>query len=215
MKQTIDQIREALSWRYATKMFNPSKKLDAPTIALLEESLRFAPSSFGLQGWKFWRVDTPELREQLGQATPPNRHPIEKASHLYVLAFKKQYLAADVETFLEDVAHKTGVKREQLEGFAGMLHGITQTLNPEQTALFLKPQVYIALGFFLLSAALLKVDALPMEGFEPKVFDEKLGIAKQGYQSCVLIAVGHRDEADKYAHRPKVRFDREKVIEVL
>ena len=209
-----DKIKEALNWRYAVKMFDPSKKLDDKTIDLLEESLRLSPSSFGLQGWKFWRVDTPSLRKELAEHSH-NKNQIENASHLYVLSFKKEYLAEDVESFLKDVAKKTGVDRKNLEGFADMLHGVTKSLTSEQTALFLKPQVYITLGFFLMNCALLKIDAAPLEGFDHNFFDEKLGIAQQGYQSCVLIAAGYRDENDKYAHHPKVRFDKDRVFEIL
>jgi nitroreductase len=47
------EILEKLQWRYAVKKFDPSKKISEADWFVLEESLRLAPSSYGLQPWKF------------------------------------------------------------------------------------------------------------------------------------------------------------------
>ncbi|WP_256199260.1 hypothetical protein [Verrucomicrobium spinosum] len=47
-------VIEALQWRYATKVFDPSKKIPAETWAVLEESLVLTPSSYGLQPGSSW-----------------------------------------------------------------------------------------------------------------------------------------------------------------
>lgn len=209
-----DTIQEALQWRYAVKMFDPSKKIDPQTLDLLEESLRLSPSSFGLQAWKFWRVDTPSLRKELAvRSHNPNQ--IEKASHLYVLSFKTEYTAQDVAFFIGNVAQKMGVDKAVLQGYHDLLVGVAEGLDTPKTAAFLHPQVYIAVGFFLMSCALLKIDSCPIEGFDKTFFDERLGISAQGYSSCVVLTAGYRDSEDKYAHRPKVRFDKDHVFEVL
>lgn len=56
----MSQILEALNWRYATKMFDASKKISEADWKVLSESLRLAPSSYGLQPWRFLVVQTPE-----------------------------------------------------------------------------------------------------------------------------------------------------------
>jgi nitroreductase len=73
-------------------------------------------------------------------------------------------------------------------------------------------QVYIALGEFLATAALLGVDACPMEGFENHKFDEILGLDKQGYHAVVVATVGHRAADDKSAGLPKVRYETDEVV---
>jgi nitroreductase len=73
-------------------------------------------------------------------------------------------------------------------------------------------QVYIALGNFLTSAALLGIDTCPMEGIEPARYDEILGLAAQGFQTVVVAAAGYRAGGDKYATLPKVRFTTEEII---
>ncbi|MET0252874.1 MAG: nitroreductase family protein [Terrimicrobiaceae bacterium] len=46
-----------MKWRYATKQFDPQRKIDSSTWATLEEALILSPSSFGLQPWSgFWTV---------------------------------------------------------------------------------------------------------------------------------------------------------------
>ena len=74
-------------------------------------------------------------------------------------------------------------------------------------------QTFIALGTLLMSAALLKIDACPMEGFDKRAFDEILGLGPRGLSSVVSCAVGYRLDSDKYAHLPKVRFAASDVIE--
>jgi nitroreductase len=74
-------------------------------------------------------------------------------------------------------------------------------------------QVFIALGNFMTSAALLGVDTCPMEGFEPAKYDALLGLSKRGYASTVVCAAGYRSPECKYQNFKKVRFPNDEVIE--
>jgi nitroreductase len=65
----------------------------------------------------------------------------------------------------------------------------------------------------MLAAALLKIDACPMEGFVPAKFDEVLGLTDGDYTCAVLCPLGYRSAEDRYAELPKVRFTVEQVIE--
>lgn len=61
----MENLIKALNWRYATKKFDTTKKINQNDLDILFDVLRLAPSSFGLQPWKFIRVKSPEIREQL------------------------------------------------------------------------------------------------------------------------------------------------------
>ena len=61
----MNDILSSLSWRYATKKFDASKKLSEEQFETLLEALRLTPSSFGLQPWKFVVVENQSLREEL------------------------------------------------------------------------------------------------------------------------------------------------------
>ena len=70
----------------------------------------------------------------------------------------------------------------------------------------------LALGNFLTSAAILGIDACPMEGFDRAKYDEILGLKAQGYAASVIATVGYRSATDKYANAPKVRFPKQHVL---
>jgi nitroreductase len=74
-------------------------------------------------------------------------------------------------------------------------------------------QAYIALGNLMTSAAVLGVDACPMEGFVPAEFDRILGLKNSGYATVVCCALGYRSPGDKYSKQPKVRFDAKELVQ--
>ena len=79
-----ETIIKALQSRYATKQFDTNKKVDADTLHIIEESLRLAPSSFGLEGRGFVVISNQEIQEKLAPLAR-NQPQITTASHLIVL----------------------------------------------------------------------------------------------------------------------------------
>lgn len=200
----------ALKWRYACKQFDATKKIPAETWAALEASLVLTPSSFGLQPWKFFVVETPALREQLVPHAWGQRQ-VADASHLVVMAIKSPMTEADIDHYLD---HMATVRATPVAAFAGLRKMIVGFKNNPGFSSddWAAKQVYIALGQFMGLAALLGVDTCPMEGFVPPKFDEVLGLPALGYKSCVLVAAGYRSVEDKYAALPKVRFPASEVV---
>src|SRR5476651_2711273 len=86
---TESQLVTALNWRYATKKFDPAKKIPAATWAALESALVLAPSSFGLQPWKFVVVDDPAVRAKLVPASWGQTQPAD-AARLVVFTVHKE-----------------------------------------------------------------------------------------------------------------------------
>src|SRR4029453_16797420 len=117
-KQLLDQ----LNWRYATKQFDPNKKIKAQDWSTLEEALLLTPSSGGLQPWKFIVVTDPAVRAKLLPASY-GQSQITNASHLVVFAAKKNFSEADVDAFINHTAAKRGVSVESLSPFRDMLVG--------------------------------------------------------------------------------------------
>ena len=68
-------------------------------------------------------------------------------------------------------------------------------------------QTDIALGNLMTSAAVLGVDACPMEGLVPAEYDRILNLAGSGYATAVACALGYRSPDDKYAKLAKVRYE--------
>ncbi|MEA5572134.1 NAD(P)H-dependent oxidoreductase [Calothrix sp. UHCC 0171] len=212
---TPDSVLQQLQWRYATKKFDPSKKIPDEVWKALEQSMVLAPSSFGLQPWKFFVVSNPELRQQLlphswGQAQ------VVDASHLVVFAIKKDLNAADVDRYLDRMAEVQQTPVENLQKFGSVVKGfMDKPPYPLDINEWSTRQVYIALGQFMTAAAFLGIDTCPMEGFIPSQYDEVLELPAQGYKAVVVCPAGYRSQEDHSAQRPKVRFKTEDVVEYI
>jgi nitroreductase len=207
------QLLEQLNWRYATKLFDPSKKISTADWATIEEAIRLAPSSGGLQPWKFIVVTDPAMRAKLSPASYGQKQ-VSDASHLVVFASKLNLNDADVDAHIQHLAAVQGAPTETFVPLRNMLiGGIVKALDEPARNAWARNQVYIALGTLLTSAAMLGIDACPMEGFDRAQYDEILGLKAKGYASAVIATLGYRSPDDKYAAAPKVRFPKEKLIE--
>src|SRR6266516_2663991 len=93
-----------------------------------------------------------------------------------------------------------------------LVGGIVKSMDEAGRDACARNQAYIALGNLLTSAALLGIDACPMEGFDRAQYDETLGLNAQGFASAVIATLGYRAASDQYATAPKVRFPKEQVF---
>jgi nitroreductase len=206
-------LLQQLNWRYATKKFDPTKKISAADWAVIEEALVLTPSSYGLQPWKFIVITDPALKAKLRPASW-NQSQVEDCSHLVVLTAKQDITEADVDRFVARIAEVRGVAIDSLAGYKGymvgdLVKGARHAVIQEWAA----RQTYIALGNLMTSAALLGVDACPFEGIEPAKYDEILGLKGTGYTTISACPLGYRSADDKYAATPKVRFEAKDVVE--
>ena len=212
---TPEQIIQQLNWRYATKKFDRDRKISTQDWQALEQSLVLSPSSFGQQPWKFFVIRNPDLRQQLQQYAWDQSQVVD-ASHLVVLAGKKNVDNDDVDRYIQRVMEVRQVTKENLAGLEKAIKGFLQDPPfPLDTEAWSTRQVYLALGFFIYSAALLGIDACPMEGFQPAKYDEVLGLPEKGYASKVLCAVGYRAPQDKLADMAKVRYETKEIVEYI
>ncbi|HUB24145.1 MAG TPA: NAD(P)H-dependent oxidoreductase [Tepidisphaeraceae bacterium] len=205
------EVLKHLNWRYATKRFDPSRRLSSHDLETLKKAVTLAPSSFGLQPWKFFVVTDPDVRKEL-RAAAWDQPQIVEASHLVVLATRQGLGPADIQRHIDHIARTRGVPAESLSHINQMMLGFVSGQPREKVDAWAARQVYIALGVLLSTAAMLGIDACPMEGFEPEKFNEILGLGKHGYSATVLCALGYRAADDQYANMKKVRFPTEEVV---
>ena len=74
-----------LSWRYATKKFDSSRKVSDTDLDSIIEAIRMTPTSFGMQPYHFYIVTNQEMKEKI-QAAAWNQPQIGTSSHLIVFA---------------------------------------------------------------------------------------------------------------------------------
>jgi nitroreductase len=211
MKPVSNEVVERqLGWRYATKVFDPAKKISEADWHTLERSLILTPSSFGLQPWQFYIVTDPDTKAKL-KPVSWNQSQIVDASHLVVFAIKENLSVAEIDRYIARTAEVRGLTVESLAKFRQMMVGSLESPSFDINE-WAARQVYIALGFFMASAAMLGIDTCPIEGFEPNKYDEILGLTPLGYRACVVAAAGYRSKDDRSATLPKVRFKTEDVV---
>lgn len=207
------QVLEALQWRYAVKKFDASRVIPDDVWQVLEQSLVLAPSSFGLQPWKFFVIRDLALKQQLLPHSW-NQSQVVDASHVVVFAIKKTITAADADRLVARMAEVRNIPLESLQGYNNVMKGFLEH-PPAPLDAWATKQVYIALSQFMVAAALMHVDTCPMEGFIPTKYDEILGLSELGYASVVVCPAGYRSLEDKYATAAKVRFATEELVQYI
>lgn len=206
---------EFLNWRYATKQFDPARKIPPTIWEALEDSLILTPSSYGLQPWQFFVVTDPDLKAAL-RPHSWNQPQVTDCSHHVVFATRRDVDEAFVDKYVARIAEVRGVAPESLGFYKDMMASdILNGPRSEWVREWAARQVYIALGNFMTAAALLGVDTCPMEGFDPAKYDEILDLPSKGFHAVVACPAGYRAGGDKYADLPKVRFPKSDLIQTL
>jgi nitroreductase / dihydropteridine reductase len=200
-----------LKWRYATKKMNgqivPNEKLD-----YILEAARLAPSSSGLQPYRIFVITSKKLLEQIREFSN-NQSQITDCSHLLVFAAWDGYSYERIgDVFLKTVRER-GLPENAMENYHDKLWSMYEPLGQEWHRAHSAKQAYIALGLAIAAAAEQKVDATPMEGFDPIKMDEILGFGKLGLRSVVILPLGYREEQrDWLVNHKKVRTSKEEFV---
>jgi nitroreductase len=210
METAIDD----LEWRYATKKFDPTRKLDIKTLETLLEVVRLSPSSYGLQPTKVLVVNQPELRNQLVQAAFGQKQ-VAEASHLLVLCSPQHLDESLIQSYVERIAAVREQSVESLSGFQNMLINFSNSKTQGELSEWMKKQNYIILGHLMQVCAQLRIDATPMEGFNAAEFDRILGLTERGLKTDLVLPVGYRHLEDPYLSRKKVRRERAQIVEII
>jgi len=215
--QTIDSsavgtdLIKQLRWRYATKKFDASRKIDEATFAIIEEAISLAASSFGLQPWKFVVVTDPVIKKELVAVSYNQQQPAD-CSHLVVISRVSKVDENYLQRYVDFAASERSMSDDKKAAMKAMMAGFVGNTSDADKAVWTAKQCYIALGFLLSAAAMLGIDACPMEGFDKEAYDKILHLPDKGCNSVVMCALGYRSPDDAYAEAPKVRFPASETI---
>ena len=194
----------ALEWRYATKKFDADKKISDTDLTNLKKAIQLTASSYGLQPYEVFVITDPEIRAKL-QPASWGQSQIVDASHLFVFCGKTQMEDSFVDEFINRTTQERQLPADTLKGYADFMKSKINALSQEQQQAWNAKQAYIALGNLLSAAAMLEIDACPMEGFEPEKFNEILGLSEKGLSAVVIATVGYRAKEDDTQHYKKAR----------
>jgi nitroreductase len=212
---TPQQLVQALEWRYATKVFDPAKKIPAEVWAALEKTLVLTPTSYGLQPYHFLIVQDPAKRAELLPHSWGQKQVVD-CSHFVVFTARTEMTEADVARLITRISSVRGTPADSLNRYRdAMLGDVVNGARGKIAHEWATRQTYIALGNLMTAAAVLGVDACPMEGLVPAEYDKVLHLHGTGYATVVACALGYRSANDKYASFPKVRYDTADLVRVV
>ena len=201
---------DALNWRYATKKMN-GQPVDQAKVDQIVEAARLAPTSSGLQPFRVIVVTNPELKEKI---TPVafGQPQIKDASHLLIFAAWDNYTEPRVRSVFSHANVERGMP-DNVSDYEIQLTGNLLAKTSHENFEHAARQAYIGFGVALTEAALLQVDATPMEGFNNAELDALLGLSERGLRSVTILALGYRDEAsDWLVNLKKVRTPKNQFV---
>lgn len=210
----MSKIIENLKWRYATKKFDSTKKIPQKELETLLEALQLSASSYGMQFYKFLIIKNSQVREKLKEASWGQAQ-VSEASDLIVMCSIKSIGDAHVDTAVANTGEIRSIPSQDLNGYSNFVKSKVNELNKEEKMHWTAKQVYIALGFALSACAELRIDACPMEGFDPQKYDEILGLSAKGLEATLVLPIGYRSQDDKSQHLKKARKSKENLFEMI
>lgn len=208
-------IINSLEWRYATKKFNPSKKLSNQQINTLKTAFNLTATSFGLQPVKMIVISDKELQEKFVAHSYYQRQ-VADASHLLVLCIENNTTSEDINAYFDLEKKVRNIDETVIANFRKQLIDMYHNKSIEEIQLSAIYQTYIILGNLMTVCAVEKIDACPLEGFIPEKIDELLNLKEQNLKSVLLLPVGFRADDDIMSEMKKVRKPiNETIIEII
>lgn len=205
-------LLDDLKWRYATKAYDATKKVDQKDVDKIIEAARLAPTSSGLQQFRIMVITDQELKEKIVPIAMDQQN-IAQCSHLLVFAAWDRYTEERIDDIYNYTTDQRGLPRGRFGSYTNKLKALYLPQTAEENFAHTARQAYIGLGLALAQAAELKVDSTPMEGFDNSALDELLDLRSKGLRSVVLMPLGYRDnENDWLVNMKKVRIPKDTFV---
>lgn len=209
---TDTQVMEALNWRYATKKFDPKRKVADQDMDTLMEAVRLAASSMGLQPYRFFRITDPEVRKQLREVSF-DQPQITDASDMIVFTAKSSYTDSDIDDFLEESKKRRGFSEDAIASRKKTILKHVGGFDGDEFLQWASRQLYISIGQLLTTAAVMGIDACPMEGIKAPEYGRILKLDDRDLQAFAVVTLGYRSDEDELADQAKIRLPREILFE--
>lgn len=208
--------------RYSAKAFDPEKKISDAHMEQLMALLRFSPSSVNSQPWHFIIASTDEGKKRITKGTQGfytfNEAKVLNASHVVLFCAKTDIDEAYTLKLLEQEDSDGRFTEPSFKTDNHMGRSIFVNMHRfdlKDAQHWMEKQVYLNMGTLLLGAGALGIDAVPIEGLDPKTLDDEFGLREKGYTALAIVALGYHSEDDFNASLPKSRFPEEEIFTIL
>jgi nitroreductase len=189
------EFLRVLEFRHACKLFDEARSVSRADLQYVLEAGRLAPSSLGLEPWRFIVIEDRGLRRHLRSACW-NQSQITTASTVIVILALKSDLALDsayTHKMLGRLVSSDGELEEAMQIYRDIARG--------DIAAWSVAQCHIAAADMMMAAAVIGLDSCPMGGFEPEAVAEVLHIDRAKVEVALLLALGYRAQPQPAKHR--------------
>ncbi len=204
---------ESLQWRYATKKFDPARKIEVDQLELLATAFNLTATSYGLQPCRLVIVQDQGIKDKM-VAHSYGQLQVKDASAVLVLcttAVDSNY----IKEYFSLVKKQRNTPDEVLQPFEDFLTNSFSKKEVEEVESWARNQAYLILGNLLTVCAQEQIDSCPMEGFVPEKVDELLGLPEVGLKSTLLLPVGYRAGDDMMSQLKKVRRPQQEMVSYI
>lgn len=183
---------EALAFRHACKIFDETKKINDEELTYILEAGRKAPSSFGMEPWKFLVITNKELKEKL-KPVCWDQAQITTCSHLVVVLAAIDAVRPE-SGIVERKFKRREMPQEKLDMYLNLYaNHLKQTLSSDENIYaWTAKQTVFAIENMMMAAAIKGIDSCAIEGFEKEKVEEILKIDTRKYQLSTIISFGYR-----------------------
>ena len=181
-----DAFIDALRFRHACKVFDEHRRVARADLDYILEAGRLAPSSLGLEPWRFLVIEDHAMRRRLRPACW-NQSQITTASDVIVILALKSELAPETgyaQRMLRRLVASDAELQEALQIYRDIARG--------DVAGWSVAQCHIAAAMMMAAAAVIGIDTCPMGGFDPEPVAEVLAVDRSRVEIALLLAVGYR-----------------------
>lgn len=204
-------FKEALEFRHACKIFDETKKINDEDMTYILEAGRKAPSSFGMEAWKFLVITNEELKAKL-KPFCWDQAQITTCSHLVIVLAGIEGVKPE-SGIPEKRFKRREMPQEKLDFYLGLYAGhLKQTLfSDENIYAWTAKQTIFASQNMMMAAAIKGIDSCPIEGFDKEKVEEVLGLDTTKYQLSLVLPFGYRINAQS----TQLRVPFENVVEYI
>lgn len=109
-------LLDDLTWRYATKKYDPSKKVSDKDIRTILEAARLAPTSSGLQQYRILVITNQDIKDKMVPIAA-GQQIVAEASHVLVFAAWDRYTEERIDEIYNKTTDQRGLPRGRFSSY--------------------------------------------------------------------------------------------------
>jgi nitroreductase len=195
-----------LNWRFATKVFDPEKKVSEEDLTKILDAIRLAPTSAGLQPFHVFVITDQNVRKEM-QPFSAGQSQVTDASNLLLFCVRSD-VHERISAYIDVTENGTPFDSEKRTRTEERMKKMMGTRSSRDLTEWAARQTYLAMGFGLAACAELGIDSCPMEGFDAPEIDKLLELPPYMH-SVAYVTIGYRKDDPT---KEKVRFSQEDLF---